>query len=54
MKGRKPANNDELNTEVIVPLKYLSNFWRSVDLPLISREKEFDLTWSKDCLISGI
>ena len=34
MKGRKPANNDELNTEVIVPLKYLSNFWRSVDLPL--------------------
>ena len=34
--GRAAANNDELNTEVIGPLKYLSIFWRSLDLSLIN------------------
>ena len=38
--GRTPANNNRLNTEVVVPLKYLSNFWRSLELPLINCELE--------------
>ena len=29
--GRKPANNNTLYRDVVVPLKYLSNFWRSLD-----------------------
>ena len=33
---RKPDNDSALNTEVVVSLKYLSNFWRSSDLPLIN------------------
>ena len=41
-----------LNAEVFVSLKYLSNFWRSLDLPLINRQIELDLTWTKNCLIS--
>ena len=32
---RIPADNNRLDTEVVVPLKSLSNFWRSLDLPLI-------------------
>ena len=33
-----------LNVEVTIPLKYLSNFWRAVDLPLINCEVEFDFS----------
>ena len=30
--GSTPNNNSTLNTEVVVPLQYLSNFWRPLDL----------------------
>ena len=33
-----------LETEVAVPLKYLSNFWRFLDFPLINRKTELDLS----------
>ena len=36
-----------LNVEVTFPLKYLSIFWRLLDLPLISCEIELDLSWTK-------
>ena len=32
--GSTPNNNNTLNAEVLVPLKYLNNFWRCLDLPL--------------------
>ena len=32
----------------------MSNFWRSLDLPLIKCELELDLSWSKECIISEI
>ena len=34
-------------TEIVIPLKYLRNFWRSLDIPLINCEVEIILTWSK-------
>ena len=34
-------------TEIVIPLKYLSNFWRSLDIPLINCEVEIILTWLK-------
>ena len=34
--GRTQADNNASNVEVAVPLKYLSNFWRFLDLPLIN------------------
>ena len=40
-----------LSVEVTIPLKYLSNFWRFLDLPLISYEVELDLSWTKDCVL---
>ena len=33
--GRTPNDNNTLDKEVVFPLKYLSNFWRLLDLPLI-------------------
>ena len=40
--------------EVVVPLKYLSNFWRSLDLPLINCQIGIDLSWSEECIVSEI
>ena len=48
------SNNGRLNAEVVVPLKYFNNFWRSLDLPLINCEIELDLKWSKYCVLSEV
>ena len=40
--GTTPDNNSRLDTEVVFPLKYLSNFWRSLDLSLINCKIAFD------------
>ena len=37
----------------MVPLKYLSNFWRTLEMPLINCEVNFTLTWSPTCVISS-
>ena len=41
-------------TEVVIPLKYLSNFWRSLDIPLINCEIEIILTKSKNCVLADM
>ena len=38
-------------TEVVIPLKDLSNFWRSLNVPLTNCEVELILTWSKNCIL---
>ena len=52
--GSTLAGNKTLDTEVVFPWKYLSNFWRFLDLLLINCEIELDLSWLKDCVISEI
>ena len=52
--GSTSANNSRLDVEAVVPLKYLNNFWKSLDLSLISCEIELDLRWAKNCLISEV
>ena len=39
------------NVEIMVPLKQLSNFWRTLEIPLINCEIELILTWSANCVI---
>ena len=51
---RTSNNNNILDAEVVVPLKYLSNVWISLDLPLINCEIELDMSWSKEGIISAI
>ena len=44
-------NNGSKNVEIMVPLKYLSYFWRTLELPLINCEVNLILTWSGKCVI---
>ena len=41
-------------TEVVIPLKHLSNFWRSLNILLINCEVELILTWSKSCVLADM
>ena len=34
-------------------LKYLSNSWRNLEMPLINCETSLILTWSKNCIVSS-
>ena len=38
-----PTDNNKLDIEVVVSLKYVSNFWRTLDFSLITYEIELDL-----------
>ena len=39
------------DVEIMVPLKYLSNFWRTLEMPLINCEVNLILTWSLNCVL---
>ena len=48
------GNDDTKGVEMIVELKYLSNFWKPLEMPLFNCEISFMLTWSANCfLIAG-
>ena len=39
------------DVKIVVPLKHLSNFWRSLNIPLINCEVQLILTWFKNCVL---
>ena len=39
------------NATIAVPLKYFSNFWRSLEIPLIVCKVELKLNWTKYCVL---
>ena len=45
--GQTAANNNDgniagrIDVEIMVPLKYLSNFWRTLQMPLINRARAY-------------
>ena len=39
------------DVKIDVPLKHLSNFWRSLNMPLINCEVDLILTWFKNCVL---
>ena len=49
--GQTDNNGRIDNVEIMVPLKYLSNFWRTLEMPWINCEVNLILTWSADCVI---
>ena len=55
--GKTAANNNDgniagrIDVELMVPQKYLSNFWRTFEMPLINCETELILTWSRNSVI---
>ena len=46
------GNIAKRSVKVVVPLKYSSNFFRSVEMPLISCKIKLNLTWKKECVLS--
>ena len=41
------------NVKIVVPLKYLSNFFRSLEMPLINCKINLELNWNNNCVIYG-
>ena len=51
--GKDPAAGNEKDVEIMVPLKYLCNFWRTIEMLLINCEVNLYLTWSSTCVITN-
>ena len=52
MKNGVTHNNlIKSDVKIVVPLKYLSNFWRNLNIPLINCEVELILTWFKNYVL---
>ena len=49
--GSTDDDGDINNVEIMVPLKSLSNFWRTLEIPLINCEVELVSTCSENCVI---
>ena len=46
------GNIAKRSVKVVVPLKYLSKFFRSLEMPLINCKIKLNLTWKKECVLS--
>ena len=51
--GKLEGINKTKDVEIVVPLKYLSNFWRTLNMPLINCEINLILTWSENCVLTS-
>ena len=47
------TNSSVKEAKIVVPLKYLSNFWRSLEMPLINCKVYLELNWIEDCILSS-
>ena len=52
ISGKAPDDDNEKDVEIMVPLKYLRNFWRTLEMPLINCEVNLILTWSSTCVVT--
>ena len=46
--------NGKKEVKIAIPLKYLGNFWRALNIPLISCEVSLQLKWDKNCAITSL
>ena len=55
--GKTAYHNDGKSSvkdaKIVVPLKYLSNFWRSLEMPLINCKVYLELNWIENCILSS-
>ena len=49
-----PDNGVFKKVKIAIPLKYLNNFWRSLEMPLINCKIHLELNWTKDCVMSTV
>ena len=53
MIGNTPADGNIKDVEIIVPLKYLNNFWRTLEISLVNCEVNLILPWSSTRFITN-
>ena len=53
-QGYDVNKNSTQKVELDIPLKYLGNFWRALNIPLISCEVSLELKWDKNCIITSL
>ena len=52
--GYDVNKNGTQEVELAIPLKYLGNFWRALNISLISCEVSLELKWDKNCVITSL
>ena len=52
--GYDANKNGTQTKELAIPLKYLGNFWRALNMPLISCEVSLELKWNESCVITSL
>ena len=53
-QGYDVNKNVKQKIELAIPLKYLGNFWRALNIPLISYEVYLELKLNKNCVITSL
>ena len=53
-QGYDVNKNGTQEVELAIPSKYLGNFWRALNIPLISCEISLELKWDKNCVITSL
>ena len=53
-QGYDVNKNGTQEIELAIPLKYLGNFWRALNIPLISCEVFLELKWNKNCVTTSL
>ena len=53
-QGYDVNKNGTQEIELAIPLKCLRNFWRALNIPLISCEVFLELKWNKNCVITSL
>ena len=53
-QGYDVNKNGTQEVELAIPLKYLGNLWRALNIPLISCEVFLELKWNKNCVITSL
>ena len=53
-QGYDVNKNSTQEVELAIPLKYLGNFWRALNNPLISCDVSLELKWDKNCVITSL
>ena len=52
-KNAKDGSSFVKDTKIVVPLKYLSKFWRSLETPLFNCKVHLELNWIEGCILSS-
>ena len=53
-QGYDVKKNGTQEVQLAIPLKYLGNFWRALNIKLISCEVSLELKWDKNCVITSL